>query len=112
MAKERESRERPQENQSPAFAVEHLAALLESTQDLIWSVDLNFRLVTFNKATSEALARDYGAKIAVGTTPRDQLPSEKRAVFLPFYEKALHEGPCSTEYRLADGRYLLMTFNP
>ena len=105
-------RERPQESQAPTFAAEHLAALIESTQDLIWSVDLKYRIVTFNKTIKEALSRDFGAKIDVGMTPRDQLPPEKAAVFLPFYEKALREGPCSTEHRLEDGRYFEMVFHP
>ncbi len=105
-------RERPQENQPPAFAAAHLAALIESTQDLIWSVDLKYRLVTFNKALSDAFARGYGVKIAAGMTPRDLLPPEKAAFFPPLYEKALSEGPCSAEYRLEDGRYLEMAFSP
>ncbi len=112
MAKERSSREKSQEKQPPAFAAAHLAALIESTQDLIWSVDLDFRLVSFNKALSEAFARGYGAKIAAGMTPRDLLSPEKAASFPPLYEKALREGPCSAEYRLADGRCLEMGFNP
>ena len=103
MGKESAICERPQQNQPPAFAAAHLAALLESTQDLIWSVDLNYRLVTFNKALSDSFARGYGAKIAAGMTPRDLLPPEKAAFFPPLYEKALREGPCSAEYRLADG---------
>ena len=105
-------REWPQEVQPPAFAAAHLAALIESTQDLIWSVDLKYRLVTFNKALSGAFARGYGAKVTAGMTPRALLPSGKGAVFPPLYEKALREGPCSAEYRLKDGRYLEMTFNP
>jgi PAS domain S-box-containing protein len=105
-------RERPQENQPLAFASAHLAALIESTQDLIWSVDLNYRLVTFNKALSGAFARVFGAKIAAGMTPRDLLQPEKAEFFPSLYEKALSEGPCSAEYRLADGRYLEMAFNP
>ena len=76
-------RERPQQNQPSAFAAAHLAALIESNGDLIWSVDLNYRLVTFNKALSDAFARGYGAKIAAGMTPRDLLPPEKAAVFPP-----------------------------
>jgi PAS domain S-box-containing protein len=112
MAKERVSRKGPQQNQPPAFAIAHLAALLESTQDLIWSVDLNHRLVTFNKALSDAFVRGYGAKIAAGMTPRDLLPPEKAAFFPPLYEKALDEGPCSAEYRLEDGRHLELAFNP
>ncbi len=112
MVKERAARERTQENQPQTFATAHLVALIESTQDLVWSVDLNFRLVTFNKVLSDAFARDYGAKIAAGMTPRDLLPPEKAAFFPPLYEKALSEGPCAAEYRLADGRYLGLTFNP
>jgi PAS domain S-box-containing protein len=112
MAKARASRERSQENQPSAFADAHLAALVENNEDLIWSVDLNFRLDSFNKALSDAFARDYGAKIAAGMTPRDLLPPEKAAFFPPLYEKALSEGPCAAEYRLADGRYLGLTFNP
>ena len=112
MAKEPSSRESSQENQPSAFAIAHLAALLESTQDLIWSVDLNHRLVTFSKALSDAFARGLGAKIAAGMTPHDLLPPEKAAFFPPLDEKALQEGPCSAEYRLEDGRCLELAFNP
>lgn len=112
VTKERASREESQEDQPQAFATAHLAALIESTQDLIWSVDLNHRLVTFNKAFSDAFARELGVKVAAGMTPRDQLPSGTGAVFPPLYEKALREGPCSADYRLPDGRCLEMDFNP
>ena len=112
MARDRAPREESQQNQPPTFAAAHLAALIESSQDLIWSVDLKYRLITFNKALSEAFARSFGAKIAAGMTPRNLLPPEKAAFFPPLYEKALREGPCSAEYRLKDGRYLEMMFNP
>jgi hypothetical protein len=58
----------------------------------IWSVDLNFRLVTFNQALSSAFARGIGAKIAAGMTPLDLLPPEKAAFSPPISEKALGEG--------------------
>ena len=112
MAKERASREKSQEDQPQNYAAAHLAALMESTTDLIRSVNLNFRLATFNKAFSDAFARELGVKIAVGTTPRDRLPPEKAALFPPLYEKALCEGPCAADFRLANGRSLEMTFNP
>lgn len=112
MAKERAPRQRSQESRPQALASAHLAALIESTTDLIWSVDLDLRLVSFNKVLSNAFARGYGAKIAAGMTPRDLLPPEKAAFFPPLYEKALREGPCSAEYRVADGRYFEMTFSP
>lgn len=112
MAKERAPRQRSQESRPQALASVHLAALIESTTELIWSVDLDLRLVSFNKVLSNAFARSYGVKIAAGMTPRDLLPPEKTAFFPPLYEKALREGPCSAEYRVADGRYFEMTFSP
>jgi PAS domain S-box-containing protein len=112
MVKERTSREKPQEDQPSAFATAHLAALIESTQDLIWSVDLNHRLLTFNNVLSGAFVRGLGAKIAAGITPRDLHQPEKAAFFPPLYEKALREGRFSADYRLEDGRNLEMTFNP
>jgi len=74
MAKERAFREKSQENQPSLFADAHLSALIESTQDVIWSVDLNHRLVTFNDVPSGAFARRFGVKVAAGMTPRDLLP--------------------------------------
>jgi PAS domain S-box-containing protein len=112
VTKESASRDRSQEEESPTFAAAHLAALIESTKDLIWSVDLNYRLVTFNKALSDIFARRLGVKIAAGTTPRDQLPPELAALFPPLYEKALREGPCSAEYCLEDGTCFEVTFSP
>jgi PAS domain S-box-containing protein len=112
MLKQHASRKKSQENQLPAFATAHLAALIESTQDVIWSVDLNHRLVTFNDVPSGAFARRFGVKVAAGMTPRDLLPPEKAAFFPPLYEKALREGPCSAEYRLDDGRCLELAFSP
>jgi PAS domain S-box-containing protein len=112
MAKEPTSREKSQKKTPQAFATAHLAALIESTQDVIWSVDLNHRLLTFNHVLSGAFVRGLGAKIAAGMTPRDLHPPEKAEFFPPLYEKALREGPCAAEYRLADGRNLEMTFSP
>jgi PAS domain S-box-containing protein len=112
MESKRAQREPLERASVSGYAAAHLASLMESATDLIWSVDLNYRLVTFNKVLSDAFARDYGAKIAAGMTPRDLLPPEKAAFFPPLYEKALGEGPCAAEYRLADGRYLGLAFNP
>ena len=112
MESKREKREPLEHASVSGYAAAHLGSLMESTQDLIWAVDLNYRLVSFNKALRDAFARGYGVEIAAGMTPRDLLPPEKAAFFPPLYEKALREGPCAAEYRLADGRYLGLTFNP
>jgi len=36
----------------PNQAEANLSALIESTEDLIWSVDLDYRLITFNRHCS------------------------------------------------------------
>ncbi|HKN22714.1 MAG TPA: PAS domain S-box protein [Terracidiphilus sp.] len=112
MESKREKREPSEQASASGYAAAYLAVLTEGNGDLIWSVDLNYRLVTFNKALSDAFARGYGVKIAAGMTPRDMLPPEKAAFFPPHYEQALCEGPCAAEYRLVDGSYLGLTFNP
>jgi len=40
----------------------NLAALIESTEDLIWSVDLNYGLLTFNRAFHDNIQRNFGIR--------------------------------------------------
>jgi PAS domain S-box-containing protein len=90
----------------------NLSALIESTEDAVWSVDLNYRLVTFNRALQAAFERSFGVLAALGMGPDDLLPPERAALFAPLYERALSEGPFRTEYSLLDGRTLELSFNP
>jgi diguanylate cyclase (GGDEF)-like protein/PAS domain S-box-containing protein len=89
-----------------------LLALIESTEDLIWSVDRDYRLNTFNRALERAFEISYGIRPAAGMLPEDLLPPEKAAIFPPLYERALAEGPFRTEYITRDGRTIEMAFNP
>ena len=41
----------------PQRADANLAALIESTEDLIWSVDLNYGLLTFNRALQDDIGK-------------------------------------------------------
>jgi diguanylate cyclase (GGDEF)-like protein/PAS domain S-box-containing protein len=96
----------------PYQAKANLTALIESTDDLIWSVDLDYRLITFNQALQRAFEVGYGVKIEPGMTPRNFLPPERAALFPPLYLRALSEGPFRTEYILSDGRTVELAFNP
>ncbi len=89
----------------------NLAALIESTEDLIWSVDLDYRLMTFNRALRENIEKNYGTQVAVGMVPQDMLPVERAKLWPPLYERALKEGSFRTEYILVDGRTLEMAFS-
>jgi diguanylate cyclase (GGDEF)-like protein/PAS domain S-box-containing protein len=90
----------------------HLAALIESTDDLIWSVDLDFRKIVFNHALRENLEKNYGSRVEAGMRAEDDLPPERAAQWIPLYQRALHEGPYKIEYSLRDGRTLELAFNP
>ncbi|MGA2278242.1 MAG: PAS domain S-box protein, partial [Terracidiphilus sp.] len=90
----------------------NLAALIESTADLIWSVDLEYRIIASNCAFRENIENNYGSSVLTGMRPEEYLPPEKAALWPPLYEQALREGPFRTEYLLVDGRTLEMALNP
>ena len=89
----------------------NLSALIESTEDLIWSVDRDFRLITFNRAFQQTFETGFGITPVAGMLPSDLLPPERAAIFPPLYERVLAEGAFRTEYSMRDGRTLEMAFN-
>jgi PAS domain S-box-containing protein len=90
----------------------HLAALIESSEDLIWAVDLNYRLTTFNSALSKHVESNFGVQVEVGMDFLHLHSSEKVVLWTPFYERALSEGTFRTEYSLLFRSTLELTFNP
>jgi len=104
--------ERPPEVISAEDASAHLFALIESTQDLVWSVDLEYRLLTFNKSLADCLLRSYGILASAGSSVHDWLPPEIGAQWRSRYARALAEGPYREDYQLPDGRWLGLSLNP
>ena len=90
----------------------NLAALIESTEDHIWSVDLNYRLTLFNRAFQRHIEKVYGVRAAVGMHLRDLFLSERLELWLQFLRRALSEGPFRLEYVMLDGRTLYLAINP
>jgi PAS domain S-box-containing protein len=94
-----------------------VSAIVESTKDMIWSVDpQRFGLLTFNSALSDYFRRGIGLEITKGMSPDDMV----KGLFTPtvaerwrqFYLRSLREGPFSEEYRTSSGtRVLLLSFN-
>ena len=89
-----------------------LTALIESTQDLIWSVDLNFRLTTFNNALREHFEKNYPGSLQLGMCAEELVEPERRQLMPTLYRRALAEGTFRTEFGLSDGRILEIAFNP
>jgi diguanylate cyclase (GGDEF)-like protein/PAS domain S-box-containing protein len=96
----------------PHQAEANLSALIESTEDLIWSVDLDYRLITFNRAVQENIENNFGTRIKVGMRLHDALTPARAALWPPFYERALSEGPFRIEYPLLHTRIVELAFNP
>jgi diguanylate cyclase (GGDEF)-like protein/PAS domain S-box-containing protein len=96
----------------PFSASAHLRALLESTRDLIWSVDREFRLVMHNRACADHLKKVYGDNVPLlGARAHDRLPPDRAAFFTSLYERALVSGPFRVEYQLSGGRWVELSLS-
>ena len=90
----------------------NLLALIESTEDLIWSVDLDYRLIAFNEALRQHIETTFGVRPQPGMLPADFVPVERAEFLPPLYKRALTQGSFRTEFSLADGRILELSLNP
>jgi len=91
-----------------------LDALINSTPDMIWSVDSErFGLTMFNRSLYEYFLHGIGLHIQVGMNPDDLLPTQEYArKWHAFYRRALEEGSFTTEYQVYTGnRTLRLNFN-
>jgi len=89
-----------------------IAALVESTTDIIYSVDREYRLLSFNTAFAEHLRKNYGTQARVGATAMDYLPPDRAGTWPPLYERVFAEGPFRREHVLPDGRVFEVAFHP
>ncbi len=92
----------------------HTRAIINSTNDMIWSVDtLRFGLLIFNRALADAMFRSYGVRIQIGMTPSDILPPDRAAVWPEYYQRAIDHGAFQTDYEVpAIGALLELAFCP
>ncbi len=90
----------------------NLSALIESTDDLIWAVDLDHRLIAFNTSLCQHMEAAFGVRPTLGMSPKDVVPPESVELLAPLYSRAFAKGSFQTEFFLADGRTLELTLNP
>ncbi|MBS0661893.1 MAG: PAS domain S-box protein [Verrucomicrobia bacterium] len=83
-------------------------AVMNSTNDLIWSVDpVNFALVTYNQAFADYFAGERGLQLRPGLGPEDLVPPAFAVRWREFYGRALREGRFTEEYRTVTGQRTL-----
>jgi diguanylate cyclase (GGDEF)-like protein/PAS domain S-box-containing protein len=90
----------------------NLAALFESTTDMIWSVDQQGRLQAFNQAFRKACLLTFHLEPTLSQAFHTQFPPERAARWQAFYERALHEGPFHIEYTMLAGTIVEFFFHP
>jgi diguanylate cyclase (GGDEF)-like protein/PAS domain S-box-containing protein len=89
----------------------NLTALIESTEDLVWSVDMSFRVLICNSAFRRYMKTHYGCDEVIGKTAEELLPPERAATWTPLIGRVLAEGVFRAEIPFAGGRLLEVSFN-
>jgi two-component system, NarL family, sensor histidine kinase UhpB len=92
-----------------------LNSVLESTSDLIWSVEpVAFGLSSFNGSFSEFLFARHGVRVCCGMLPGEIFPIvEYVDRWIAFYRRTLEQGPFTLEYEIYAGDEVFeLTFNP
>jgi PAS domain S-box-containing protein len=109
----REMEERERVEQVLAESRAQIVAVVDSTNDLIWSVDpVTFGTVTWNGALRDYFLKSRGIELRAGMTPEQLVPPDFVAIWKAFYSRALLEGSFTTEYRVVNGTIiLLLSFN-
>lgn len=92
-------------------------ALINNTKDVIWSLDRNFRLLSFNQSFSQSAIRMFGIHLQVGDMPfQDGRSLVSIDVWKSLFLKAFEGDSFSTELEAVfpngDRFYLEVSFNP
>ena len=92
-----------------------ISALISNIEDSIWSVDREYRLITFNPTFNRNFEEIFGASVVVGDVITDLIPPEWREEEVGFYNRALAGERFLVEqrYQTSHGeRYYEISFNP
>ncbi len=87
-----------------------LDTMINSTSDLIWSVDSRtFGLLTFNRSLYDNFLQRRGIHLELGMQPDDLFPRDDYVqMWYQFYQRALAQGPYTTEYPIYVGTNTLL----
>mgnify|MGYP005725235261 CR=1 FL=1 len=93
----------------------NLSAVIENTQDAIWSIDRGYNLVTVNSVFQTQFALEYGKVLKPGMNIIQRAPKALHEEWLGFYNRALAGEHFSTEkvFDFQDTRIITeISFNP
>jgi PAS domain S-box-containing protein len=75
----------------------NLMAVMENTEDSIWSIDPAYRILTINSTFRKLFSLAYGATLAPGMIITDHLPADVKTVWTNLYQKALRGEQFTTQ---------------
>ncbi|MCU0290441.1 MAG: sigma 54-interacting transcriptional regulator [Thermoanaerobaculaceae bacterium] len=106
--------ERLQAREALERAQAHTLAVINSTSDMVWSVDPERHgLLTWNRALKDYFFTQLHIELAVGKTPEELLPPDYAARWHEMYARAVQEGSFTTEYPVSAGETtLLLSIQP
>ena len=94
---------------------EKISALISNVEDSIWSVDREYRLITFNSTFARDFKLMYGRRVEPGRVILDLIPAEWREEEAAFYDRALAGERFHIEQRYISGKgecFYEISFNP
>ena len=90
-----------------------LAALIESTDDIVCAVDTEIRLVTFNRRMEQTVREFNGTDARMGASPEICCVPEIAVLWRRWFSRALAEGAFRHEFSTIKGGLTLeLSFNP
>jgi len=97
-----------------AHSIERYKALIESTGNMVWSVNLdNYGLETFNTFMAEYYKKNLGIDLRIGLTPKDMLPKNRLKFWMDLYNDVIENGSKRVQYpMISSDRILMINLNP
>lgn len=93
----------------------NLLAVIENTQDSIWSVDKDYRVLIVNSVFQKAFKSNYGITLVKGVSMLEGLEPADQIKWKKYYDRALRGEPFSIKesFKINDSqRYVELSFNP
>ncbi|HET6256204.1 MAG TPA: PAS domain S-box protein [Puia sp.] len=113
--KRKAEKEKKRLEQALEFDRNNLTALINNTNDLVWSVDRDFKLIISNNAFNGMVSAMTGLTVEQGSVIQtDGFNPEQSSRFLEYYKRAF-SGESFTVVEYADlhgGRWSELSFNP
>jgi len=89
----------------------NLKALIESTSDHVWSVGMDFRVLTANSTARKYIRDVYGHEMKVGESLQGAMPAHRISFWEDLFQRTLRDGHCEVEYVTPNGRILVFSLN-